>query len=192
MWRVGSRAVGRGADRLEEAWVVEAGVPVCVSQSAVGRVGRRGSASGAATRSRVTSDVNQPRTTANQLKHCELRPMSCAARLWPLQGFFLEQRQILTRQISVHTGKFLEDFRKHGRAVPAPSRSPHRQIFERFFPNLMAESRARGWGGVREYPYLAQSDVGGARRSATSRSLRAFYAPSHLQQCGPPRRARSR
>jgi hypothetical protein len=32
----------------------------------------------------------------------------------------------LTRQISVHTGKFLENFRKHGRAVPAPSRSPHR------------------------------------------------------------------
>ena len=32
----------------------------------------------------------------------------------------------MTRQISVHTGKFLENFRKHGRAVPAPSRSPHR------------------------------------------------------------------
>ena len=35
-----------------------------------------------------------------------------AATRWPLQGFFFEQRQILTRQISVHRGKFLRDFRR--------------------------------------------------------------------------------
>ena len=55
-----------------------------------------------------------------------------SSQTWGWWGFFSKQRQILTRQISVHTGKFLEDFRKHGRAVPAPSRSPHRQIFEIF------------------------------------------------------------
>ena len=46
---------------------------------------------------------------------------------WGWWGFFSKQRQILTRQISVHTGKFLEDFRKHGRGMGRGQGGPSSQ-----------------------------------------------------------------
>ena len=39
---------------------------------------------------------------------------------WGKWGFFSGQRQIFASQIFIHRGKFSRDFRKHGRAVPAP------------------------------------------------------------------------
>ena len=41
-------------------------------------------------------------------------------RLWGKWGFFSGQRQIFASEIFIHRGKFSRDFRKHGRAVPAP------------------------------------------------------------------------
>ena len=89
-----------------------------------------------------------------------------ASALWGWWGFFSKQRQILTRQISVHTGNFLEDFRKHGRGGPSSQPLPAQANFRNFF-----------WRIARpEHPLirLAQSDLGAARRSAASRSWRAF------------------
>ena len=85
---------------------------------------------------------------------------------WGWWGFFSKQRQILTRQISVHTGNFLEDFRKHGRGGPSSQPLPAQANFRNLF-----------WRIARpEHPLirLAQSDLGAARRSAASRSWRAF------------------
>jgi hypothetical protein len=91
-------------------------------------------------------------------------------RAWGWWGFFSKQRQILTRQISVHTGNFLEDFRKHGRGGPSSQPLPAQANFRKIF-----------WRIARpEHPLivilirLAQSDLGAARRSAASRSWRAF------------------
>ena len=54
-------------------------------------------------------------------------PVQYNTTCWGWWGFFSKQRQILTRQISVHTGKFLEDFRKHGRGMGRGQGGPSSQ-----------------------------------------------------------------